>query len=241
MTPPTHTQERLLLEADTFDELHKRLACIDVVVAPRGPQRLKDHVETYAIVRVLGTLPHALGCFPLQLIKRERPDFLIRCGSREIGVEHTEAVPQNAAKEAALRAQGHGSGWHFLQPSSIGDPLKTSGELLADIRANRPGPGWAGDAVERSWAEAMAHFVDEKLATAGRPGFTLFAENWLLIYDNWPAPQLAREKALSLLQVGLQPRDPWRVFNHILILDENVLLEITAQNALFHAVHHGRR
>jgi hypothetical protein len=136
MEPRTHTHDRLLLEADTFDELHARLHGIDVDVAPRGPQRLKEHVEIYAIARLLGTLPRAPDDFPLQLFKRERPDFLIRCGHREIGVEHTEAISQNVAKEAALRTQGHGPGWHFLQPVSIDDTPKPSGELLADIRPN---------------------------------------------------------------------------------------------------------
>jgi hypothetical protein len=227
-----------MLLAQTFDELHSRLPSINVKVPPRAEGRENDHVEIYSIVRLLGTLPRASIDFPLRLTKRERPDFLVQCGARMIGVEHTEAISENAAKEAFLRSKGHGPDVHFVRSGSVDEPRKSSKQLIAEIEADRSGPGWVGDSVEREWATAMAHFISQKVASANRAGFELFEQNWLLVYDNWTAPSLEREKGLMLLRTELQAVDPWRVFSRIFILDEKVLLEIASDTSLFHHVNH---
>lgn len=162
-----------MLTAKTFDQLHTQLRGINVVVPARAAGRTKEQVETYSIVRLLGSIPHDLEAFPLQLVKRERPDFLLTLGARKVGIEHTEAISQNAAKEAFLRSKGHGPDVHFTRAASVHEPRKSSKELIAEIEADRPSAPWEGDSVERKWAEAMAHFIAEKVEVANSISTTI--------------------------------------------------------------------
>ncbi|MFC7513576.1 hypothetical protein ACFQUU_01015 [Herbaspirillum sp. GCM10030257] len=232
--------DEIMLLARTFDELHSRLSSINVKVPPRAAGRKKEHVEVYSIVRLLGSLPRTPSDFPLRLMKRERPDFLLQCGARMIGVEHTEAISENAAKEAFLRSKGHGPDVHFVRGTSVGEPRKSSKQLISQIEADRASPPWMGDSVEREWAKALSHFIGQKLACANAAGFDLFDENWLIVYDNWTAPALEREEGLLLLRADLDAMDPWRVFSRIFLLDEKVLLEIFSTSSFFHHVNHCR-
>jgi hypothetical protein len=42
-------------------------------------------------------------------------------------------------------------------------PKKTAKELIHDIKRDDPRSGWAGDSVEREWAETMLYFSNESL------------------------------------------------------------------------------
>jgi len=50
-------------------------------------------------------------------------------------------------------------------------------------------------------AKAMEHFVSNKRNNMQKEGFSLFNENWLLIYDNWRLnlPQVRTEEAAHKL------------------------------------------
>lgn len=102
-------------------------------------------------------------------------------------------------------------------------------------------PPMMGDSVERAWAEAIAHFVDSKVASARKPGYADNDVHWLIIYDNWPAPALQRQLALSFLQERLQGRAPFDTFARIFILDERVLVDLGRDRVLLHRVNHCRR
>lgn len=223
--------DRLLLTAATIRDLLTALRGLDVKVPGRAGGRTNDHVETYSIVRLLGTLSWRANDFPMQLHKSERPDFALSCGGRWIGIEHTEAITKNAAKEAFLRSKGHGPESYFLRPMILDEPSKTSGQLIAEIEADEFGTGWCGDSIERSWIDAMSHFVSEKVAVATRAGFQLVKHNWLLIYDMWTAPILAREKAVPELSLRLDAMAPWPVFERIFILNDSVLTELSCGSA----------
>ncbi len=227
-----------MLVADTFEQLHCRLRTVNVDVPERSKGRTKDHVEIYSVVRLLGSLSFKLDDFPLAIEKRERPDFLLTLAKSRIGIEHTEAIPENAAKETVIRSQGHGPDLHFTRPASITEPRKSRSVLMAEIEADKPSPGWIGDSVERSWAEAMAHFIGKKVEVAGREGFTLFDENWLLMYDNWPGAALQHHKAVPMLLSHLHIKNPWSTFSRVFILDESVLLELCQTGCSFYAVNH---
>ena len=158
-TPPPAPSERVIVEAARIDQISSRLRAANVTVPGRAGGRHKEQVETYSLVRVLGSRPYALTDFPLKLVKRERPDFLLTLSGAEIGIEHTEAITQNAAKEAFLRDGDAGPEVHFLRPASLTEPPKSSEELRAEIAADEMGPGWFGDSVERGWVHAMTFFV----------------------------------------------------------------------------------
>jgi len=227
-----------VLKAQNIDELYAKLPGINVIVPARSEGRTKDHIETYSIVRLLGTASMESDDFPMQLGKSERPDFILRCGERQVGIEHTEAISQNAAKEAAIRSRGNDEEFHFLRRASVEEPQKSAKALAAEIASNAYGSSWGGDSVEREWASAMMHFIKKKLSVANKPGFSLLDATWLLIYDNWPAPALDHGKGLEYLLAQLRGNAPWATFERVFILDEKILLELTETGSVFNQVNH---
>ncbi len=51
-------------------------------------ERTNQHVETYPLVSLLGSLPWDSLCFPVEVFRRGRLDFLVVCDSCKIGLEH---------------------------------------------------------------------------------------------------------------------------------------------------------
>jgi len=229
----------MLLSAPTLDELHERLPELNVSVPPHPAPR-GTTPEVYSVVRLLGSVPLAPHDFPLRLEKSERPDFGLYLGERSIGIEHTEAVPENLAHANRLRA-ALGRDTYLMRSAVIGEPRKKKGQLLAEIEEDRMPPPMMGDSVERGWAEAIAHFVDSKTASARKPGYAAHDEHWLVIYDNWPAPALQRQLALALLREHLEASEGFAVFERIFILDEHVLVDLGRGHSLTHHVNHCRR
>jgi hypothetical protein len=229
----------MLLSARTFDELHDQLPDVNIQV-PARPAPRGTTPEVYSIVRLLGSMPLGPEDFPLKLVKGERPDFALQLGGRSIGIEHTEAIPENVAHESTLRATV-GQNTYLMRSAVVGEPRKSKKQLLAEIEEDRMPPPMMGDSVERAWAEAIAHFVDSKVASARKPGYAAHDEHWLVIYDNWPAPALQRQLALSLLQERLHGSPPFDAFTRIFILDERVLVDLGRDRALLHCVNHCRR
>ena len=226
----------LLLSARNCKELQSKLASIDVEVPSHTKDRENRHVETYSLVSLLTSIPWKESCFPIEIYRRERPDFCIRCGACEIGLEHTEGTNQNISKERALRADGHGPETHFITAVSIYDKPKPKKDVIAEIVADKSGDGWCGDSVERNWAEAMAFFIDKKVSNAKKDGYQLYGNDRLMIYDNWPAPMLQHQNAIPHLREHLKDSRVWSVFNHVYIVDEHAVVEITANGTIYHRV-----
>lgn len=224
--------------AKDFEELKNKLRSINVEVPHCPKDRTNQHVETYSLISLLGSLQWDSLCFPVEVYRRERPDFLVVCNSRKIGLEHTEATNQNLAKERALRADGHGPEMHFVTPASVHDPVLPKGKVLAQIQADEVGEGWCGDSVERNWAEAIAHFIDRKAANATKDGYELYEDNRLMIYDNWPAPALKHQRALQHLRERLKDSVAWSIFKRVYIIGEHTIVELSADNNIYHC---GRR
>lgn len=229
----------MLLAAATFEELHDRLPYLNKEVPPHPTPR-GNTPEFYTMVRLLASIPLSTTDFPLRLTKDESPDFALQLGSVSIGVEHTEAVAENAVHESKLRA-AQGRGAYFVQPAVIGEPRKSRKQLLSEIAANRFPEPMMGDSVERGWVDAMLHFITKKADSAQKPGYAAHDQQWLTIYDNWTAPALKRDYALSLLQKALQASDPFTVFDHVFILTGQMVVELTRGRALLHVLNHCRR
>lgn len=226
----------ILFSAADYFALKNSLSEIDVAVPENLAERKNFHVETYSLVSLLASLPWSEDCFPVTVYRRERPDYCIKCGTFEIGLEHTEAVPQNLAKERALRAKGHGTDTHFLKPAAIDDSPKSAKKIVAEIELNDPGYGWAGDSVERSWAEAISSFINKKVENAGKDGYELFGDERLMIYDNWPAPALDHSRALVHLRHDLKGSSVWSTFRRVYIIDGSVVVELSAETSIFHCL-----
>ena len=79
--------QTMLLAKDEI-ELESMLRSIDISVPRRSEGRTKEHTESYAIAHLLSALlgkNHLL--FPLELVRRERPDFFLKVSGLEVGIE----------------------------------------------------------------------------------------------------------------------------------------------------------
>jgi hypothetical protein len=186
------------LSAQSAVELLQQLSAIDITVPLRTEWRTTEHCERWSICRFLATYVETkLVDYPLRLEKRERPDYLLRLPSGNIGIEITEAVPPDWAWLDARREKLNYDNLIFLHRFRSGEPQRCREEIDRIARGGSWGSGWAGNAPEREWAEVMIHFSLQKAETLAKPGFERFAADWLLIYDNWPLPAVDDPKAAS--------------------------------------------
>lgn len=206
-------------------ELTARLAGLDIDVPARSEGRRNHHAERYSIVHLLAALPIEQLSFPLTLTHSDKPDFLLAMPSSEVGIEHTEAVPENIARANFLREKGLGPDVYFIPHAMPGEPRRTADELRREIEADEPGSGWCGDSPEREWAAAMAHYVKEKIPKATADGFVRYPANWLIVYDNWPLPAIDYSKAATYLVPLLAAMRTFSVFDAIFVHDDSHMCE----------------
>lgn len=218
--------------AETEAELAALVSMVHVDVPFRAEGRTKDHAERYCMARLLAALPANRLRFPLQLDHDDRPDFVLSMQEDRIGIEHTEVVPENVAHSEFLRGKGRGPDVYFTPHAAIDEPKKTGAQLIAEIEADDMGDGWCGDSFERDWAAAMLHFIQAKSVKALAEGFDRYAENWILLYDNWPGPNLDFGTAVSFLQGLLTECGP-HAFDSIFIIHGEEICEITGQATFF--------
>jgi len=218
--------------AEMEAELVAMIRTVHVDVPLRSEGRTKDHTERYCMARLLAALPAGRLEFPLQLDHGDRPDFILSMSGDRIGIEHTEVIPENVAHAAFLREKGHGPDMYFTPHAVLGEPKKTGAKLIAEIEADEMGDGWFGDSFERDWAAAMFHFIHEKSTKTLAEGFDRYGENWALLYDNWPGPNLNFRKAVSFLQVLLTASNP-HSFDSIFIIHGKELCEINGQATFY--------
>lgn len=203
------------INASNADELAGVVASIDIAVPLRTEGRTTDHCERWSVCRLLATIADS-GCldYPITLIHRDRPDFQIQHGSKDCGVEVTEVIPENYAAIDAYREHHQVEGPFFLNRHAPGDARLKGAELRSAATSSESGDGWGGDSVEREWVAAMLAFISAKVEKTKKPGFQLFPENWLLMYDNWSLPGVDREDAAARLSASLQ-LDHFGPFNKI--------------------------
>ncbi len=223
-TRPTAPMEEIL-HASSDNELKRKLVQVDISVPGRGAGRTNHHTERYCIAHLLATIPAGRLSFPLTLTHGDKPDFVLSMPTGEVGIEHTEAIPENVAHAQFLRKNGLGPEIYFIPHARPGEPRKTAEQLRREIEADEPGDGWVGDSAEREWGAAMVHHVKEKIAKANADGFARHPANWLLVYDNWPLPHINITKAAGILHPLLREIDAFSTFDTIFVLDNSHLCE----------------
>jgi len=224
-----------ILQATTRVQLDTSLAAIDTTVPLRTEGRTTQHTERYAVVRLLTVVLRGEFKYPVALVHRDRPDFLLSLGDTDIGIEHTEAVLENEAHSSALRESGFGAEVQFLSRALPGEPKRSRKELIEELELNKAGNGWGGDSVEREWAAAMLHAAQRKIEALNSPGFDRFEQNWLLIYDNCPLPALHEDEAAPILHQSFQRYSAFEQFDHIFVLSDQWLWEFSNREARVHA------
>jgi hypothetical protein len=227
-----------MFDANCDSELRQALAEADIAVPRRTEGRTKDHTEKYAIAHLLSALMHAgLVTYPFRLIHRDRPDFLLYMGGANIGVEHVEAISENEAHRGVIRERGHGPQVYFITHNKPGERRKKANKLLKEIEKNDAGDGWVGDLVEKEWAGAMSHFLQQKINVVRKEGFERFDEDWLLIYDNWSLPSFEIEYAAQVFQDFITTSGGLREFKRIFIMSGKNFCEVSRKGVRLLAVH----
>lgn len=227
-----------MLHANSDSGLLKALAKIDISRPTLLESLTKDWSERSGIARLLSTLVgKGYLSYPLNLHKRERPDFLLITDTHQIGIEHTKAIPQNEAKKDVLREQGNSPEGYFASHNLPGEPIKTKKTLLKEIEENRADDGWVGDSSEREWAQAMLNTINKKLTTLLKDGFESFDRDWLLICDNWNVPLLQHHEAASLLLKSVDGSGALDRFELIFIITGNDICEFSTKGLQFFEVN----
>lgn len=217
-----------MLQANNINELALALGKIDISVPKRSDGRKSEHTERYTIVNLLRSMRCNEVDFPLSLSHRDKPDFLLTMSASEVGIEHTEAVPQNEAQAMRLHEEGHGKDTYLISHRSPSEKRINRRQLIKNIEENTETDGWAGDAPEKEWAAAMVCSAEKKIQAIRKPGFDRFSENWLLIYDNWPLPSVDLIRSSKLLQQSLARGEAFQEFNVVFVINEHSLCKITS-------------
>ena len=221
--------------ASNSTELFATLQGIDISVPRRIDGRSTDQTETQTIARLLSTLA-MVGrlAFPLSVTHRDRPDILVQAGNAKIGVEITEAIPQQYAGYCAL-AEREFPGV-LLEPAHFrwGAPSLTVGQMRELLRQSQltSDDGWVGDYPEQEWALSIQSAIDTKLAKLTRTGFAKFDQNWLAVYDNLPNFDIDLAKAIGFLHPLLKDRWPKKPGFDVLFVEHgSIIARITAEDS----------
>lgn len=180
-----------MIKASCKDELESKLRRIDISVPPRGEGRTTDDCERWAICRFLSTLNQEGRIeFPLEVEKRERPDFFILSGGREVGIEHTEAIPLDYAKAIVIAEREKPDAIIDMSLFKF-DEQKSLDEIREIIHASElMGDGWGGNSAEDELSYAIENVVLGKTEKLKKEGFKKYEKNVLLIYENMPLPHI---------------------------------------------------
>ncbi|MFC5577015.1 hypothetical protein ACFPOA_03165 [Lysobacter niabensis] len=193
----------------------------------RANGRTKDHTERYCIARLLATVAGDLD-YPFMIVHDDRPDFVLVSVPSRIGIEHTEVVPENVARASFLRSKGLGPNVYFTPRATFGEERKTAQELKGEIERDEPSGGWYGESPERETADAIAGFSLSKLTSSQKDGYRLFDKNWLLLYNNWPAPAVDLGKSASMAYPKMLSDGVFSTFERVYIIDSQNLIILSA-------------
>jgi len=139
----------------------------------------------------------------------DKPDFLLSMNGKNIGIEHTDARPENeTCKDVLRRKEGIGLSVYLATPVEPNEPSRKAKQLRKEISSNEPGAGWGDqDGIDRDWVDVMLYFINKKEKKLNAPDFSRFDQNWLLIRDAWPFPSVNLPNAIMHLSSQIVPRN----------------------------------
>jgi len=203
-------------------------------VPPIDEGRTTEHCERWSIFRLLATISlNRYFAFPIELIKRERPDFCLHIGPKKIGIEVTEAIQPDYARARVLPEARHDE--TILDPSLFkwGAPKRSLEELRSVASEKKlTGPGWEGDEIEVEWSETIFDVIKKKSGKLISKGFERYRENWLSIYDNANSFALDIDKSISMIAKKLRKYWSNESFDKIYVETGEFILEISKENVI---------
>ena len=182
-----------------LNQLIRGIERLAVRVPPRDQGRTNDHCERWQIHHLMQALRY-VGYLrvPVRLYKRESPDFRLETANLVIGLETTEAINPDYVR-AQMHPASHADR-SVIDPSLYkwGETGRTARRIHDEVRRTRlSGPGWAGDSVEREFAQSIAEVVDSKHSKLSS-NYGRFDRDCLLVYHNQPTPCIDIGKAIGL-------------------------------------------
>lgn len=222
--------------AKTPEKLLQKLKQIDISVPGRTKGRKTEHSEKWAIVRFLSTyLNENQLDFPISIVHRDKPDFLMTCNVVNYGIECTEAIPKQYAWAHALLEIYFPNG--NLEPDFFkwGTPTRSREEILDILSKSQDelhGEPWFGNSVEKEWAQGMYECITHKTQKFYNDDFEKFEKNYLLIYDN--IPQAANNLTKSTNYLNRLLNKYWNnnsrtIFTKILIESKEYIVQLSAK------------
>jgi hypothetical protein len=187
------TRPNFSLHAISPDDLVHQLAAIDITVPLVSEGRTKEHCEQYMMARLLATTAKAsLLRYPLQLIHGdkhgERPDFVVRFGQEEVGVECVEANHSDHYHIEDIRERLYPEAMNFGQRFEPGKSFLTSDEKHDIASGEASGPPWMSGSMKRNWIAAMEFTIAGKTEKLRKGNYEASRATWLLVHDEWPNP-----------------------------------------------------
>lgn len=215
--------------ANTKKELQKKLRGIDITVPPRGEGRKSEHCERWSICHFLASMSESEKLsYPLHIVKRPQnnsPDYQLIMGKINIGIEVTEAIPEDLAQFEAKNQ-------NVIIDLSLFKPdmkPKSTKELRSIANSKTHGEGWDGEEQEIDWAKTIYKSIDKKTNKLKEPHFEKFTHNWLLIYDNLLP---AENKKIDFLSQMLITYWGDSNFDSIFIESSEILIRISENNEI---------
>ncbi|MBU1613594.1 hypothetical protein KKC87_04190 [Patescibacteria group bacterium] len=174
----------------TPEDLSDFLKGIDIYSPLQKSGRKAEVSEKYSIVHFLSTyMKDGDLYFPLSVVHRDKPDFLLEMNSLQIGIEHTESTSEQYKWALQLFEEYFPEG--FFEPDFFrwGSPKRTRNEILEIISKSQKylhGDPYFGNSVEKNWVRWMFECIELKTKKLNKVDFEKFSTNYLLIYDNLP-------------------------------------------------------
>ena len=157
--------------AASLSELHDNLRARDVRVPRRTEGRTTEQSETWMTCRFLATAGgEGLLEFPLCVEPGERPDRVVTMPSGRVGIEITEAVPEDEARVTAYSENKGIDHNPFIPPYRASDSRRSRADIEKIAKGRVQNLPRMGDSDERDWVEAMLHIVARKAESFAKPG-----------------------------------------------------------------------
>lgn len=212
-------QPTVLIRATSLEALRDLTPSLTEPRPTARRHRTRDWEERWVLRKLLETSHIGAQRFPLKLVHRDRPDFLLECASATIGIEVSEVVPENLAKARRAFDELDEVGTYFPDSFRLASARMSRKKVVATLLSESHGRGYVGDAVEREAALHLAEAVEAKTKSFRGEGFERFERNLLLLYYNGPlAPKL------SLLAPITQ-----RLFPQVTSPEQEVLIRLSSK------------
>ena len=168
-------------DAASLSELHDNLHAPDFRVPGRTKGRTTELSETWIACRFLATAGGEGRLeFALRVEPGERPDLVVAMPSGRIGIETTEAVPEDGARVAAYSEHKGIDEFRFIPRCRASDPRRSRAEVEQIAKGKVRNLLCMGDSVERDWVEAILPFFTRKAESFAKPGFKQHPSNYRL-------------------------------------------------------------